>query len=382
MNFLKINKDSLSSNLLCLWLTLFNLIILLNIENQIIQQAVFLLCIFIYFFQFGFNVFRLNAYNLLVILFLSLSIMLSLLANFGNPIVFFALINFVIFSFFLSTYSSFRPEVFRDGLKKYSLTNSVILLILATKSGFNMDSRSLVEGVQPNYIGLICLTSALSAILFDRVLIRYFLIFFTLFISYLVSSRTSMLCISLIFVFLIFLKIKDNKKYIIPFIGFFVLLISLSYEKIIFLISSAFMLNDDYRGVGTGLSGRSDRWDIAFSVIEKNPIFGVGFKMGESTLGFTTDNGYISVLLELGVWGFIVFIVMICVVNFLSLQNLFKKNIVDNHFSSIAIFILTIYIFFEQRYINFGNSLTFILFFCIFNILSFKNLKRTKIGTL
>jgi O-antigen ligase len=65
-------------------------------------------------------------------------------------------------------------------------------------------------------------------------------------------------------------------------------------------VSSALMMNDAYRGMGSGFSGRSGLWDIALELFNQSPIIGHG-------LGFYDSVGFIGphniVLYGLGEYG-------------------------------------------------------------------------------
>ncbi|HEX6493990.1 MAG TPA: hypothetical protein VF018_00810 [Acidobacteriaceae bacterium] len=60
-------------------------------------------------------------------------------------------------------------------------------------------------------------------------------------------------------------------------------------------------LTSKQRGLKSGLSGRTDIWQIAFHILRTRNrwLFGFGYRMGERMVG-TIDNGYVELLFESG----------------------------------------------------------------------------------
>ena len=74
-------------------------------------------------------------------------------------------------------------------------------------------------------------------------------------------------------------------------------------------LSSALLLDDPYRGINSGLSGRSDHIPIALDLITASPMFGHGFRIEEEYLPEkllsvgAIHNGYLGALVEVGFVG-------------------------------------------------------------------------------
>ena len=66
----------------------------------------------------------------------------------------------------------------------------------------------------------------------------------------------------------------------------------------------------DYSGsdLNSFSSGRVDNWLNIIDVIMKNPLLGVGYKNGTDYVGTFVDNSFLLVLVEEGVFGFLVFL--------------------------------------------------------------------------
>lgn len=366
---LKLRIELISPFFLALWLTIPNLLVFSSLISAIIQEIVFLLGIFIYFFVFGLKFYRISNINLLVFFAFFIPIVFSFLFNLDKPIILISALNFLIFAYVLAIFSQIKPNIFFDGFRYYSIFNFLILLILYFIFSSSSQGRILIEGVQPNYIGLVCLTVALTSVLIKNKILMFFIYSFSLYLSYYISSRTTMLCLILLGFLLLLMKIKSYPKTLIIFCSFSILTFLLYLENILLFFNDVFMLDDSYRGVDTGFSGRSDRWEITFNYIKENILFGVGFKAGEETLGFTTDNGYISVFLELGFWGILNYLIVIIMSIIFSLKIFIHKFCSPQYlFCACVVLVFVIYCFFEQRYVNFGNPLSFMVFFSIFTL--------------
>lgn len=366
---LKLRTTLISPFFLALWLTIPNLLVFLSSNSPLIQEVVFLLGIFIYFFVFGFNLYKISSINLLVFLAFFIPIIFSFLFNLNKPIVLISVLNFLIFAYILAIFSQIKPNIFLEGCRLYSIFNFLILIFLYLLFSASSQGRILIEGVQPNYIGLVCLTVALTSVLIKNKILMFFIYSFSLYLSYYISSRTTMMCLILLGFLLLVVKIKNYPRTLVIFCGFSVLTFFLYLENILLFFNNIFMLDDSYRGMDTGFSGRADRWEIAFSYIKENILFGVGFKTGEETLGFTTDNGYISIFLELGFWGILNYFIVIMISIFFALKIFTNRFINDQYlFCSFVVMVFAVYCFFEQRYVNFGNPLSYMVFFSIFTL--------------
>lgn len=367
----KFDKNYIWILLFSIWLTIPNILILTSNLNLILQEIVFLFIIFLYIFKFGFRILKISKINFIIFLVFLFIILFSMIFNIDRYNVLINFINFIIFYYCIAIFSEKHPELFLKSLKLYSLIN-LIILFLVVYLNYGSSLRGLIDGVQPNYIGLICLTVALSSIIFQNKIYTSLILLSSLYISYLVSSRTTMVCIVLITLFFIYNQLRKKIVNLFFSINLLIILLILNYDQLLSVISDYLMLDDSYRGLDSGFSGRSDRWAVAFNYIENNLFFGVGFKEGEKTLGYTTDNGYVSVLLELGIVGFIFYLTLFLSALWISFKFRNKNSYMK--FNMITIFIFLIYCFFEQRYINFGNALSYIVFFSLFSVL---NLNRS-----
>ncbi|MGZ5179614.1 MAG: O-antigen ligase family protein [Ramlibacter sp.] len=74
---------------------------------------------------------------------------------------------------------------------------------------------------------------------------------------------------------------------------------------IVSLLDSLLKVNDPYRGLSSGASGRTELWAAALELWKENPFFGVGFK-GHPPLmpnHMSAHSGYLAMLAETGIVG-------------------------------------------------------------------------------
>ncbi len=67
-----------------------------------------------------------------------------------------------------------------------------------------------------------------------------------------------------------------------------------------------FAIDDRYRGLESGGSGRLETWNAAWNLFLSHPLLGVGFRVHETLLKINTSahNGYLALLAEIGLIGF------------------------------------------------------------------------------
>jgi hypothetical protein len=72
-------------------------------------------------------------------------------------------------------------------------------------------------------------------------------------------------------------------------------------DNILWYIADKLDLFSPYRGLGTGLTGRIDNWNFTLYSLKHGSWFlGNGFRSGSSELGFSIDNGYLTLVYEIG----------------------------------------------------------------------------------
>lgn len=83
------------------------------------------------------------------------------------------------------------------------------------------------------------------------------------------------------------------------------------FSDIEFIVRALFLLDDEDRGDGTGFVGRGDRWDLALSLFQENPLLGVGLGYFSKADIDSPHNYYLYALSELGISSILLFVYLI-----------------------------------------------------------------------
>lgn len=121
---------------------------------------------------------------------------------------------------------------------------------------------------------------------------------------------------------------------------------------------------DAERGVGSGFSGRVYYWLSAWDLFVTSPWFGIGYGLGEATVGHPIDNAYLNLIVENGVLGAAIYISVVVLAVRVALRSRAQRK-----FELSFVVATLIYLVFERRYLGLGNPHSFlyvwILIFCI-----------------
>ncbi|MGG6262451.1 O-antigen ligase family protein [Stutzerimonas stutzeri] len=117
----------------------------------------------------------------------------------------------------------------------------------------------------------------------------------------------------------------------------------LNLESIIDFIRRILLLDDSYRGVGSGFVGRSDRWESAWLLFLESPTLGVGYGYYDGAKVDTPHNAYLYAIAEFGLTSIALFY-LLCVAAYRAA----KKN-PDLAKPLLPILVLTI---FNDRFLN------------------------------
>lgn len=344
------------------WLHLFSIVFLLfdDVSNSVLQVIIFTLFIFLVFYHFNDNGGRASVSAVPVYFFFWIVVFYSVVSiKFMEVKVYVRLINLVFVVYSIYIISNFSQFWFEKITRYYSILSVVVLLIFSVKVSM-IDHRNDLD-IQPNYIGMVALSSVAMAFLggvpaWNRCLI-YVL---SLFLVTVVSSRASMILIAMF----IFFEIALYNGYV-------------NYKKVIFLavaviigglfgfeyISQILMLDDSYRGVGTDFSGRGYRWQLAYLSWLQNPMFGFGYGQSTEVIGNTVDSAYFAILLDLGLIGAILYLLFN---SYVLMKSFYNKD----YKSFVFLIAFLIYGVFEKRYWSIGNGWSLIYYLVLFRVLS------------
>lgn len=213
-----------------------------------------------------------------------------------------------------------HPVLFQRGMQftAISLTTFLTYVYLDPSVDYIWD-RAAPLGLVPNWWGEVCVDLIFTSLFLRPYLRIAIYIFATIFMLW-VQSRSALLT-SIITVLAFEIQCirgttsSSEKQKLIFILGgaiITVLLILLliypsNVQLAVDLISSAFLLDDPHRGIGTGLSGRDLTWVVGLDVWKQAPLLGVGLdranNIAVAELGLAIHSGFLIALADGGVLG-------------------------------------------------------------------------------
>lgn len=231
----------------------------------------------------------------------------------------------------------------------------------------------------PNGMALIMFSGAIFSLLIKSIYLKTAMLCSYFFLILMTGSRSGLLSLIVAISVYYILNTTNNKKkvllltFAVIFLIFGALLFL--YGDMYSFLSDILLLDDDYRGIGSGFSGRIYAWTTALSLYLDNPLFGVGFRQHESYFsglwsgesgGYqyrisSSHNGYLASLAELGTFGFLA----VSIIIFIAASHILKNNTkAQDHllYSCLAGFMAGYMVisFFERFLINSGNPTSLI----------------------
>ena len=268
-------------------------------------------------------------------------------------------------------------EQYRKGLSLYAFITCIILSMYAIhhyQPGLRLGNGSNGGVFNPNSIGIVSLSVIAASFAIRRWLIRLPVLVAGVAVLILTGSRSAAIGVFLALSIILHNRTKQGGVGIkLAFIIALVVCISIAmayWEATEAAVINFFAVNDSYRGIGTGATGRLDAWIGTWGLFTSHPIIGVGFRAHDALLNAlvktetSSHNGYLSLLAEVGLFGFISIIFLIAS----GILRLWRVAM-DSNKAYIATVLLGLCIgycfiaLFERYLINVGNptSLLFIL---------------------
>lgn len=221
----------------------------------------------------------------------------------------------LVFSFYISSiFSSCKNTDFiKSILIKTSLFLLPILLyVIATQQNSYRWDRWEPFDIQPNWWGMMVLGFAWGVVLMKNPIIRFAGLTGSFLFMVALQSRGAIVALLPILFFSSGIVYPLTKRKII--IGVLTLLLMTVviiispiflqkgiFERIMdYIYNDVFLINDPYRGLNTGLTGRTQGYALAWDAFLSSPYFGKGF--GEYQ---NVHNGFLLVLAEGGILAFI-----------------------------------------------------------------------------
>ena len=163
-----------------------------------------------------------------------------------------------------------------------------------------LKSRAVPFGLQPNWWGELTVAFAVASAGFKEFKHRLTLYAVAAIVIFIVQSRSAWLALGVIGL-IEFGRLSETSPVsmrlkLMGIIIFTAVLCIATPIIRLFIVNKILFLNNPYRGLGTGLTGRISGWLDAISAGFRSPFFGTGF----STYLFV-HNGYLQMLVETGV---------------------------------------------------------------------------------
>jgi O-antigen ligase len=171
--------------------------------------------------------------------------------------------------------------------------------------------RFAPNGMQPNWWGEVLFVVVFGGAFTSKMVLRYGLWALALVGVILVQSRESLLSAVLLITVVTLAGMRSRSVVAIAvactigvMLDVFVFQTRLSSAAQDFVAEDVLLLNDPYRGLGTGASGRDINVRFGLELFAAHPLTGVGFGRssglaGEAT-GLPIHNGYVMLLADLG----------------------------------------------------------------------------------
>jgi len=224
-----------------------------------------------------------------------------------------------------------------------------------------VQGRLTLGTAHPNFLGIVSFGLAVSALAVRPRILAALLIAGNIFIIIETESRSALgavLLALLVFALLHAYQVRERRGALalIGVIFCAAIVAVLYYGTIESWFSSLFFLNDRYRGLGTGFTGREGAWQEAIDLFMENPVLGVGFRMHERYMTVTPSahNGYLSILAETGIVGSAPLLVLTAIL----LWRLLREALGGEPIAILGFSFVTGYLFisfFERLFLNMGN---------------------------
>ncbi|MBV8101592.1 MAG: O-antigen ligase family protein [Verrucomicrobia bacterium] len=231
----------------------------------------------------------------------------------------------------------------------------------------------------PNYVGMMALVAFIGALSARSIVWAATLSALPLYSMVVLESRDSLLAAGIALMFAVVSwtwrhRSKEFSTYcLLAFFGGMALCAVMTLtgfdvlNPIGKIFDGLFMLDDKYRGLATGGSGRDDLWAAAISLWEAEPVFGVGFK-GHTLLmpdQMPAHNAYLGMLADMGVAGLASYLLMMSE----AISFVFKpiRRLLEYPLSATIIVTYIVYGSFEVRAFSFGNTYSVLFLLVVFN---------------
>jgi O-antigen ligase len=251
-----------------------------------------------------------------------------------------------------------------------------IMLVYVNFTGEYIWGRLAAHHIQPNFWGTIGLAVALASLGARRFPLILFGVGAGLLTLYDASARGSLVGLLAAFAALLILagqRLRDHRL-VTVLVGAGVLLVvgmvaSTYVSGLADLIwSDVFKGDDPYRGLGSGLTGRTELWEETLDVWIKSPLFGVGYHQHQNLVSSVgSHNAYLAMLADTGIFSLLLY-AWLLIRSFLAALAIKEPRLHRLIVGYVAGY--AVYGFFEARAFNNGNPLSLLFLMCCFYALT------------
>lgn len=211
------------------------------------------------------------------------------------------ILSFVIASMYVQAAST---RELKRGLVLFGVAASAGLFLTAFLN--RTTGRGLANiDLNPNAFGFYAMTAGSFALAASNRLLRYALVAASIFCIMVVDSRASLvgLAAAIGCMWLIGQPLERAVRRVIFGGAAIALVLFLFLAPLLGGLREILSVDDPNRGIGSGFTGRAERWSMAWQAFESHPVFGVGFRCHELVTGENAHNGFLAYLAETGVIG-------------------------------------------------------------------------------
>ena len=231
----------------------------------------------------------------------------------------------------------------------------------------------------PNYVAMMALVAFIGALSVRSIIFATALSLLPVYSMVVLESRDSLLAATIALLITIVSRVwghRSQKFSVYLLLAFFAgtaLCAVMTFTGLHVLdsigqsFSHLFMINDKYRGISSGGSGRNDLWVAAINLWEAEPVFGVGFK-GHTLLmpdQLPAHNAYIAMLADMGLVGLSSYFLTMSPAIYFVLKPI--QRFLQEPVSVIIIVTYIVYGAFEVRAFSFGNTYSVVFLLIVFN---------------
>lgn len=247
-----------------------------------------------------------NTYNTLTTFLLGAYLIFNILIHQGNyfqdpslPSVITHIFGFIAYLFVLNWIAS-SLDVRRVLSKLALILIPLAIIALANSAIVIFTARSDPFGIQPNWWGELMVAFSVSALALNSLFLRTVIYILAALVLFFVQSRSGMIGWAIV------IGIEAARAWkqanaggrmglvlLVVLAGF----IAFGFTSLgAFVSDKVLLLNNEYRGLGTGFTGRIEGWEEALDAFGRNPIFGQGLGLYSYV-----HNGFLQVISEGGV---------------------------------------------------------------------------------